>query len=92
MPLWRAFPEDYMMSLAKISAQMPLQDDAVNLVTSQSTWVAANKSLLDVVLLTKGYDNDLMEFCSVVETIIGDEEKVAQVVEPLRQGWLVSVL
>ena len=69
---------------------MPLQDDTVHLVTSQSTWMAANKSLLDVVLLMKGYDNDLMEFCSVVETIIENEEKVTQVVEPLRKGWYQS--
>ena len=75
-----------MTSLAKISAQVPLQYDEVNLVASQPTWIAANKSLLDVVLLIKGYDNDLMEFCTMVEAIIGDKEKVAQVVEPLRQG------
>ena len=88
MPLWRAFPEDYMTSLAKISAQMPLQDDTISLMTSHPDCVGANKSLLDIVILFKGSDNSLMEFCLLMETIIGDEQKVAEVVEPLRQGCL----
>ena len=86
LALWRALPEDYMASLAKISAQLPLRDDAINLITCQSTSVAANKSILDILISFRGYDSDLMEFCSIVEAVIGDEQKVAQVVEPLRQG------
>ena len=85
--LWRAFPEDYMTSLAKISAQLPLRDDAINLITSKSTSIGANKSILDILISFRGFDNDLMEFCSMVEAVIGDEQKVVQVVEPLRQGW-----
>ena len=91
-PLWRALPEDYMTSLSKISAQLPLRDDAVNLITSQTNSIGANKSILDVLIMFRGYDSDLIEFCSILEAVIGDEQKVAQVVEPLRQGWYTYVV
>ena len=76
-----------MTSLAKISAQLPLRDDAINLITHQTSSIGANKSILDILITFRGYDDDLMEFCSILEAVIQDEQKVAQVVEPLRQGW-----
>ena len=84
--LWKAFPEDYMTSLAKLSAVLPLQDDSINLVTCQSSCIGANKTILDLLILSRGYDREMMEFCSLAESIIGDEQKVAEVVEPLRNG------
>ena len=84
--LWKAFPVDYMTSLAKVSAVIPLPDDTVNIVTSQPSWIGANKSILDILIVYKGHDRELMEFCSLAELIIGDEQKVTKIVEPLRNG------
>ena len=85
--LWKAFPEDYMTSLAKLSAVIPLRDDEINLITSQPSSIGANKILLDFLILYRGYNRELMEFCSLVESVIENEQKVAEVVEPLRNGW-----
>ena len=76
-----------MTSLAKISAAISLDDDSINLITSQSSWIGANKTILDFLILFRGYDREMMEFCSLAESIIGDEQKIAEVVEPLRNGW-----
>ena len=86
LKMWRAFPTDYMTSLVTISTLLPLTDDALNHITSQSSSIAANKAILDVLILFRGYDTELMEFCSVLEKVIGTEQKVAEVVEPLRNG------
>ena len=75
-----------MTSLAKISAVISLDDDSVYLITSQPSWIGANKAILDFLILFRGNEREMMEFCSLAESIIGDEQKVAEVVEPLRNG------
>jgi len=75
-----------MISIATIRALLPLPDDIIEHVTSQPTFITANKAILDIMILYKGSDSELIEFCSIMEAIITIKEKVAQVVEPLRNG------
>ena len=84
--LWKAFPEDYFTSLARLSQLMPLEDRAVNHITDQPSTIGSRMAILDLVILFKCSDAQLLDICSLMETIIGDEEKAAQVVEPLRIG------
>ena len=89
--LWKAFPEDYFTSLARLSQLMPLEDRAVNHITNQPSTIGSRMAMLDVVILFKCSDAQLLDICSLMETIIGDEEKAAQVVEPLRIGECIFV-
>ena len=84
--LCKALPEDYMTSLTRLSQLMPLEDRAVDHITGQPTPIGSRMAILDMVILFKCSDAELLDLCSVMETIIGDEQKVAQVVEPLRVG------
>ena len=84
--LWKALPEDYMTSLTRLSQLMPLEDRAVDHITCQPTPIGSRMAMLDMVILFKCSDGQLLDICSIMETIIGDEQKVAQVVEPLRIG------
>ena len=83
--LWRAFPEDYMTSLINISKLVTLEQSEIDLITSHSTAVAANKAILDIMILRKGSHKDLLEFCSVMEEVIVDKQK-KKIIEQLRNG------
>jgi len=84
--LWKAFPEDYITSLTRLSQLMPLEDRAVDYVTRQPTPMGSKMAVLDFVILFKCTDAQLLDLCTMLETIIGDEQKAARVVEPLRNG------
>ncbi|XP_065903832.1 uncharacterized protein [Dysidea avara] len=90
--LCKALPEDYMTSLTRLSQLMPLEDRAVDHITGQPTPIGSRMAILDMVILFKCSDAELLDLCSVMETIIGDEQKVAQVVEPLRVDCMEVLL
>ena len=75
-----------MTSLTRLSQNMPLEDRAVDYITSQATSMKSNIAVLDFAILFKGSNAELLDLCSMLETIIGDDKKAAQVVEPLRIG------
>jgi len=55
-------------------------------ITGCSTAEKSNQAILDLAIALRGSDQNLMEFCSIMETVIVDKQKVATVVEPLRNG------
>lgn len=65
---------------------MPIEDRAVDYITSQHTPMESNMAVLDFAILFKGSNAELLDLCLILETIIGDDKKAAQVVEPLRIG------
>jgi len=75
-----------MTSLTRLSQSMPLEDRGVDYITSQPTAMGSNMAILDFAILFKGSNTELLDLCTMLETIIGDEKRVAQVVEPLRIG------
>ena len=83
--LLKAFPKDYITSLVTISQHVALKQCDIDLITSHTTPVEANKAMLDIVILHKGSHKDLFEFCSVMEMIIVDKQK-RKIVEQLRNG------
>ena len=82
--LWKALPEDYCVSLAKISELTSLQQSEIDLITNQSTSMAANKAILDLMISRKGSCKEMLDFCSLMEGVITDRQQV--VVERLRNG------
>jgi len=46
----------------------------------------SNEAILCLAILYKASNDNLLEFCSVMEAVIDDKQKVAKVVEPLRNG------
>ena len=46
----------------------------------------SNEAILSLAILLKASDDELLEFCTIMEAVIEDKQKVAEVVEPLRNG------
>jgi len=84
--LLKALPEDYFTSLAKLNEVITVDDKAVEHVTGQPSTIGSKMAILDLAIVSKCSNVQLLDLCSIMETIIGDEQKVAQVVEPLRIG------
>jgi len=82
----KALPEDYFTSLARLNEPMTVDDKAVEHVTGQPTSLASKMAILNLVIVSNCSNAQLLEICSILESIIGDKEKAAQVVEPLRIG------
>jgi len=55
-------------------------------ITDCPTAAESNRAILDLAISLRGSDPYLMEFCTIMETIIEDKQKVAKVVTPLRNG------
>ena len=82
----KALPEDYFTSLARLSELMAVDDKAVEHVTDQTSSLTSKRAILDLVIVSNCSNAQLLDICSILESVIGDEEKAAQVVEPLRIG------
>ena len=86
--LWMAFPEEYFTSLTRIYSckQLIIYDEMLDKITDCPTAAESNQAILDLAIALRGSDQNLMEFCSIMEVVIEDKQKVARVVEPLRNG------
>ena len=65
---------------------MTVDDKAVEHVTGQPSSLTSKMAILDLVIVSNCSNAQLLDICSILESIIEDKEKVAQVVEPLRIG------
>ena len=86
-----AFPEEYFTSLTRIYSckQLILYDEMLDKITDCPTAAESNQAILDLAIALRG--SDLIEFCSIMETVIEDKQKISRVVEPLRNGLYLNI-
>jgi len=84
--LLNAFPEEYFYSLSRIHELVTIWDELMDKITACPTAEESNKAILNLAIIFKASDDGLLEFCSIMEAVIVDKQKVAEVVEPLRNG------
>ena len=82
----KAFPEEYFDTLSRVHDLLTIYDEILDRIIACPTAEESNKAILNLAIIFKGSDDDLLEFCSVMEAVIKDKQKVAEVVEPLRNG------
>ena len=87
----KAFPEAYFDSLSRIHDLITIYDEVLDKIMECSTAKESNEAILCLVILLKASDDKLLEFCSIMEAVIEDKQKVAEVVEPLRNGLYINI-
>ena len=87
----KAFPDTYFDSLSRIHDLITIYDEVLDKIMECPTAKESNEAILCLVILLKASDNKLLEFCSLMEAVIEDKQKVAEVVEPLRNGLYINI-
>jgi len=83
--------DTYFDSLSRIHDLITIYDEVLDKIMECSTAKESNEAILCLVILLKASDDKLLEFCSIMEAVIEDKQKVAEVVEPLRNGLYINI-
>ena len=88
--LWWSFPNDYMKTLTELCDLTSVDDDIIDMITSQPTADHSNKIMLDLLIYVLKGEQHLMEFCNLMELLINNT-KLSKIVDQLRNGKTVML-
>ena len=72
-----------MITLGRLCKAIPVDDETLDEIISSTDSPIANKKMLHLLILMMENDNNLLDFCNSVETILQD---IPAVLTPLRNG------
>ena len=81
--LLKSLPADHMITLGRLCKAIPVDDETLDEIISSTDSPIANKKMLHLLILMMENDNNLLDFCNSVETILQD---IPAVLTPLRNG------
>ena len=88
--LWRNFPKDYSVTLARFCKACPKASERNELIATCSNPEMGNLKILSLCMGPIQKDNDLLIFCDIVEEII-DNPKLSRIMKVLRKGMYIKL-
>ena len=92
--LWKSFPSDYSVTLARYNQAFPKKDKIDDRIMTCPNLEMGNLKILSLCILPIQKDNNLLDFYEVVETIINNP-KLLKIMKVFKKGkkavWLNSV-
>ena len=87
--LWRSFPEDHMITLSTLCGVVTINEEIVDLLTCIPTSELSNRTILDYIIYTMNGEDQLMNFCDLMELLINNT-RLSKVVGELRKGTYIA--